>query len=154
MKLALLGDISFDGSFDIVKNPKVKDGLSEVADYLKNFDLVCCNLESPFVISFRKEPAKSAYLGSNPENISLLKYLNINICNLANNHMMDYGDEGKFLTQEMLQSAGIRYFGIDDTPCVIKCQENNLEFVGYCCYSSNPGLYRRGGKHIEYQINT
>ena len=156
MKLALLGDISFDGSFDIVKNPKVKENLSEVASYLKNFDLVCCNLESPFTIDFHKGPAKSAYLGCHPENVSLLKYLNIGICNLANNHMMDYGTEGCKLTEEILQSAGILYFGMNDNGYVINIQDCSLEFNGYCCYSSNPGLYRKspwGGVNV-LNINT
>lgn len=145
MKIAFLGDIAFDSSFDLVNNPKAIDGINNVGKYLNEFDLVVANLESPFTLNFNRGPAKSAYLGSHPENVRLLKLLNVGMCNLANNHMMDYGQEGKDTTIDVLNSAGIKYFGINDNSIIIEFGNNRLAFNGYCCYSANPGYFVGGG---------
>ena len=48
MKIALLGDLAFFGRMSLNENPLVEDYFSDVADYLKGFDYVVGNLETPF----------------------------------------------------------------------------------------------------------
>jgi len=138
MKIALLGDIAFFGKFDINQNPKIKDYFKEVGEYLSQFDYVVGNLETPFSIERKKYGAKSAHIMSPPENITILKQLNVNIVNLANNHIFDYGEEGYKLTKEILTKNSIEYFGIDNKEILKTHESNRIAFHGYCCYSTNP----------------
>ena len=108
------------------------------------------NLESPF--SCKKKPwgAKSAYLYSEPENVEILKMIGVNAVTLANNHMFDYGKEGYELTKQILDEAGIEWFGAEGRELKIKKENNRIAFSGWCCYSTNPqGCVSLG----EYGIN-
>ena len=138
MRIALLGDIALIESFDLKSHPQLKNDLTNVADYLNQFDAVVANLEAPFSIKKKRGGPKSAYLYSNPENIELLKYLNINYVSLANNHMFDYGKEVYELTKRMLNEAGIKWFGAEGRNVDIKNGTNTVMLEGFCCYSTNP----------------
>ncbi len=142
MKIALLGDIAFFGKYDITKNTFAKDYFAHVSEYLKGFDYVIGNFESPFSLDSRPYGHKSAYIRSRPENIALLSFLNIGIVNLANNHIFDYGKEGYKQTINLLNEHNINFFGIEDRVEFIDGKSTKLAFHGYCCYSTNPiGLH-------------
>lgn len=151
MKIALLGDIALFGKMSTTKNPYVERLFSEIANYLKGFDFVVGNLESPFSIKKRTYGAKSAYVCADTEDIKLLKLLHINAVTLANNHMFDYGNEGYELTKQLLDEAGIAWFGTEGQDYRMEINGNKIAFSGYCCYSSNPLKCVRNGK---YGINT
>ena len=138
MKIALLGDLAFFGKNAIENNPNVFDYFSEVADVLKDFDHVVGNLETPFVTNQKPNGAKSAYIKSNPKNVQLLKHLNVDIVNLANNHIYDFGVDSLRLTQKTLDENGIKYFGLDDKELLLDNNGSKICFQGYCCVSSNP----------------
>lgn len=138
MKIAFLGDIALFGFFCVNKNYKVRDNLKGISQYLSGVDLVVGNLESPFSEKKKTWGAKSAYLCSDVENIELLKRLHIDIVNLANNHMFDYGKEGYETTKRVLDQAGIKYFGTEGKTVDFTKDGNKLRFSGYCCYSTNP----------------
>lgn len=150
MRVALLGDIAFFGKYDIVKKKSLKKYFQGVSEFLGDFDFVIGNLETPFVSSGKSHGHKSAYIYANPSNIELLKYLNINIVNLANNHIFDYGLEGYENTKRLLDENDIKYFGIENKPEFINHHDVKVALHGYCCYSTNPiGIYNGG----SYGIN-
>lgn len=155
MKLAFLGDIALFGHLSLRNNKGVYNYFSEVEQYLATCDYVVGNLESPFSEKKRTYGAKSAYLYSDPENIEVLKYLHIDIVNLANNHVFDYGKEGLALTKELLILNGIDYFGVDGREVKVEEGNNKLSFVGFCCYSSGPqGCVKYGGPGVnEFNLN-
>lgn len=138
MRIALLGDIALFGCFSINKNKDLSSNLKEIGKYLEGFDLVVGNLESPFSTQKKTYGAKSAYVCSDVENIGVLKWLNVNIVNLANNHMFDYGKEGYETTKKLLSEAGIQFFGTEGKTIDVDLNDNHLRFSGYCCYSTNP----------------
>lgn len=142
MRIALLGDIALIGSFDIMKNPQLivdnKNLRGGVINYLKSFDLVIGNLETPFSISKKEYGAKSAHLCTDPVNVELLKMWNVRAVSLANNHIFDFGTEGYETTLRVLDESGISHFGDKGTSFEYSFDNNKLLFTGYCCYSSNP----------------
>ena len=138
MKIALLGDIALFGHGSIDKNPLAKDFFKDIANHLEKYDYVVGNLETPFSSQKKKHGAKSAYLYSEPINIEILKWLHINAVTLANNHIFDYGKEAFELTQELLDKAGIAWFGVNGKEHFIEKDSNKIAFTGFCCYSSNP----------------
>ena len=132
MKVALLGDIGLFGRYAVENNESIFKYFSKVAKYLEQFDYVVGNLELPFLAEGNAIGAKSAYLKSSPKNIELLKYLNINVVTLANNHIYDYGKKGLDSTTSLLDSHDIKYFGVNDKDLLLS--DAKIALHGYCCY--------------------
>ena len=81
------------------------------------------NLECPLTNSESKIAKTGPNLKADPNNVNLLKKFNINICNLANNHIKDYGTQGIIDTCSILESSNIKYVGL------MGYNENNLLFI-------------------------
>lgn len=112
-----LGDWYLQRAPDHVKNRLDESPLeffSKVRPLLQGADALIVNLEtvlwenpeSPFA-------GVKPYLGwDNPtRTVAALKDLNVAAVSLANNHAMDFGDEGLSRTTEELREAGIYHFG-------------------------------------------
>ena len=138
MKLALLGDIGQFGRFSVNENDNLKEYFEDVSNLLSECDVVVGNLETPFSKNSKPYGAKSAHILSEPENVEILKFLNISHVNLANNHIFDFGYESYKLTQDTLSSAGIDYFGVEDKQCFVEKEGLKLAFHGYCSHNTNP----------------
>ena len=136
MRIALLGDIALFGKMSVNENPNVAAYFSEIADYLKEFDYVVGNLETPFSVEKKTNGAKSAYICSDVENVKTLKQLHINAVCLANNHMFDFGKEGYETTKRILTDNGIEYFGAEGKEVKLIDKNNKLVFSGFCCYTT------------------
>lgn len=138
MKIALLGDIAFFGKHSITNDKKaVLEYFKEAAEFLSKFDIVVGNLETPLFDGGKPYGHKSAHIKADPANVELLKYLNISVVNLANNHIFDYGIEGYRSTLSILEKNGIEYFGIENKQHFVTNGENKIAFSGFCCYSTN-----------------
>lgn len=155
MKIAFLGDIAFVGRFDSQQNSHVYENLEEIAKYLNTFDYVVANLESPITDIPVAGSYKAIHLKTSSVNVDLLKYLNVKIVNLSNNHIFDYGVAGYKDTIDLLNESRIEYFGIDDKEFILDFENNKIAFNGYCCYSAN-GIRYKGEQKSPYitQIDT
>ncbi len=69
--------------------------------------MTLCNLEGPMTNSTSLRPEREIYLKMNPKYVEVLKEASIECCNLANNHMLDYTEEGHLETRKVLEEAGI-----------------------------------------------
>lgn len=139
MKIALLGDIALFGKFSLENNDNLDTYFKVVSEKLETYDLVIGNLETPFVEKGTSSFGyKSAYIKSNPEDIKLLKLLNIDIVNLANNHIYDFGRKSYEQTKTLLDENNIKYFGVENDQLIIERDGNKIALNGYCCYSTNP----------------
>lgn len=151
MRIALLGDVGLFG-VNSVCNANIYSRFKKVSSYLSKFDLVIGNLETPFVQQARPYGYKSAHLRADIASIELLKYLNISLVNLSNNHIFDYGIKGFDSTVELLERNGIDFFGVNDKQAFFKKDGNHLAISGFCCYSSNGVMYKN--KRHRQWINT
>ena len=67
----------------------------------------------------------------------------IAVC-LANNHIMDYGEQGFLDTIEVLNKKNIRFFGAGslkdncNNPLFLNIDEKKIAFMGYVCHSTHP----------------
>ncbi len=77
---------------------------------LKKNDLNIANLETTLTHSQKIVP-KVFNFKSDPEHVQVLKEGAIDVVNLANNHSLDFGEEGLQETLTMLDSAKINYVG-------------------------------------------
>lgn len=143
LRLALLGDMALYGRYSVA-NRSVWTYFRDVVPLLKRHDHVIANLETPLCDSSRRYGQKSAHIRGDEASAELLTHLNIDIVNLANNHIFDYGRDGYEATKRVLEERGIRYFGIEDRQVVLEEQGSRVALMGYCCYSTNAlGYYSR-----------
>lgn len=123
---------------DVMMGPKVETALAagqnvfeDLKPTFERSDLVVINLEAPFTNS--TDNWKNLIpLKANPQYAHLLKDNHINMANLANNHIMDYGPTGFF-----------------DTIAVLK--ENNVSYVGAgenLAKASQPAYFKVGNKTV------
>ncbi len=128
--LSALGDVAlgqdnrfkYEDSFDYVYEKNGGDKsyfLANVADILEQDDLTIANLET--VLSQESEKAEKYDYGNNywftgkPEYAAILKAGSIDMVNLANNHIYDYGQKGYVATRKALDKEGIKHYGYSET---------------------------------------
>jgi poly-gamma-glutamate synthesis protein (capsule biosynthesis protein) len=105
-------------------------------------DNFICNLESPLYTT--DTPAKNKVnLGvKRPYIIETFKKLPLAV-NLANNHIMDFGEEAFLKTIDFLENSKIRYFGAGteennfNNPLTITLGEKEIALLGYSCPSTH-----------------
>lgn len=137
-KIAFIGDIAQIGRYN-TPSQELFQKSKDLSNYLNNHDFVIGNLEAPFTSKKGTLITKSMHLRSNPDNVQYLKYLNINIVSLANNHVYDYGRYGLDETMKILENNQISFFGVDEKYIEIP---GDIRIRGYCCYSTNAYGYQ------------
>jgi poly-gamma-glutamate capsule biosynthesis protein CapA/YwtB (metallophosphatase superfamily) len=103
----------------------------KTAFFLKNSDLTLINLESPLVKDCPLTNSGMVFCGS-PEFIKGLLLADIDIANLANNHILNWGEENVLFTKNLLSQNNILSCGYpEDKICFKQVKGKNLAFLGY-----------------------
>lgn len=74
-------------------------------------DVRIVNLETSITSSGQYAPEKSIHYRMHPAHAACLTAARLDVCTLANNHVLDYGYDGLLETLSTLQAAAIRYAG-------------------------------------------
>ncbi len=74
-------------------------------------DVSVCNMEVCYTDQGTPHPTKSVVFRSRPENIVGLVYAGIDVVDIANNHIIDYGEEGMLQCLSLLDGLNIPYSG-------------------------------------------
>ena len=124
-------------------------------DLLKTADVAMVNLECPVTTRGKKIP-KPYNFRMNPRFLAALNGAGIDIVNIANNHIYDFGPEGLFDTISYLDSVGIRHVGAGRNraeahcPVVLNLNGIKVGFLGYygggeapAASDLRPGVARR-----------
>jgi poly-gamma-glutamate synthesis protein (capsule biosynthesis protein) len=108
----------------------------EVLDELRPPDLTIGNLETP--VSRRGSPVQKEYAyRSPPEALPALVQAGFDVVNLANNHVLDYGENALLDTLDYLDQAGLRHVGAgrdaDNAfqPAVVEKNGVRIAFLGF-----------------------
>jgi hypothetical protein len=121
--------------------------LGDVAAYapykFRNKVRAIANLECPITRS--GEPATGKIiLGAKENHLRTIFNNTLLGVNLANNHILDYGEQGLSSTIESLEEYGIRYFGLnnlaDNNPGIIGIGNQKIAFISAICESTSPVL--------------
>ncbi|WPR77826.1 CapA family protein [Algoriphagus sp. NG3] len=112
MKLTVFGDLVEGGRVccDLLSN-KENGILADFSEILQSSDFNVFNLEAPILRGGFPIKKVGPVLKNSPELIHFLKKNNLNIASLANNHIMDFGDEGLNSTLKLLRDAGLLTVG-------------------------------------------
>ncbi len=109
--LTFVGDVMFAGKVeDLLTKHGYDYPFKYVKSYLEKADLTIANLETPVTTRGSAQTKEYVYRSS-PLALPELKKAGIDLVNLANNHSMDYGEEGLLDTLEHLDDQGILRVG-------------------------------------------
>ncbi|WP_246320388.1 CapA family protein [Paenibacillus qinlingensis] len=111
VKLTFVGDVIMASKVeDILKQKGYDYPYTNVKDFLTKADFTIANLESPITTRGSVQNKEYVYRSA-PEALPPLKQAGVDIVNLANNHIMDYGSEGLLDTMKALDQEGIKRVG-------------------------------------------
>lgn len=101
-------------------------------------DVRVANMETPLVRETRDVKSFGVALDGPPETVDAMRFLGIDVANLANNHLTDQGEDGVRSTLDLLHGAGIQTFGggMNDSeagaPLVLEQKGIRIGLVGFC----------------------
>jgi len=106
MKLLITGDLA------ITKQYPKKNIDKNLINLFQNSDYNIVNLEAPVTESDSKIIKTGPHLKSDTgSTLEVLKALNVNLCTLANNHILDYGEKGVLDTLQFCEGIKISTVG-------------------------------------------
>lgn len=114
VSLAFLGDLMLGGDVSRTLREQAPERFwSDTLPILRRADAVIANLEGPITTHERRwqRDWKFFHFKADPAVVQILAAGNIRLVNLANNHILDYGDRGLLDTMEALDRAGIGHTG-------------------------------------------
>jgi hypothetical protein len=85
---------------------------NDFIDVFKGNDLNVTDLECPLTLSESKRPKTGPHQKAHPDCIKILKYADIGLAAMANNHIMDYDNQGAADTIDLCKTNGINTLGI------------------------------------------
>ena len=85
------------------------EALTEIDKHRPNLRLV--NLETAVTTNGHPWPAKGIHYRMSPRHVAALQAAHIDVCSLANNHVLDWGVDGLLETLSALQGAGMQTVG-------------------------------------------
>lgn len=108
---AFVGDVMMAGTLaGVVEDHGYDYPFAYVTEALNEADFTVANLESPITVRGTAEEKQWVYRTS-PNAIPAMQKAGIDLVNLANNHILDYGQEGLMDTFKHLSDAGLPYVG-------------------------------------------
>lgn len=138
LDIILAGDVMLGRSV-MTKSLDMNDTtypFKKVAATLKSADLVFINLENPAVSNCPRKYDGMTFC-ADPRMLDGLAFAGVDVVNLANNHILNYGNPGLAETKKFLEKAGISYVGVENL--VIKEVEGvRFGFLGFNFVSKGP----------------
>ena len=157
MKILICGDYCPQERVVKLQNSRPNEIFEDVKGVFSQYDHLLVNLECP-LFPARSNNTKVSKAGPNlcadSTTAKVLNNAGFGIVTLANNHILDYGQDGVVSTLKALDSAGIRYLGLKNESVEISkslfLQENGVKIgiINICesefnlaphnCYSAIP----------------
>lgn len=109
--MSFVGDVIFAGKVEgILMENGFDHPYKELKDLLERADITVANLETP--VTTRGTAQQKDYIyRSKPEALAEFKKAGFDLVTIANNHIMDYGEEGLLDTFRHLEKNGIPWVG-------------------------------------------
>ena len=82
-----------------------------IVEHMRNADICLADNEFPYTTRGTPTYGKDYIYRANPENISLMEDLGVDVLALANNHMYDYGEQGLLDTLETIDNTDMMRVG-------------------------------------------
>lgn len=109
---------------------------AKVADKLNSADIVFSNLETPIINNCPNSDSGFKFCADS-RMIEGLKFAGIDIVNLANNHTLNYGQEGLKETENILTENEIKWVG-DGNLAIVEKNGTKFGFLGFNFVDNKP----------------
>lgn len=132
--LVATGDVIFARSINynsVVEFNNFFWPFDKVKNIFKLSDIVLVNLEGPLIKNCQPTNKKIAVFCGDERHVQGLKNGGINIVNIANNHIEDYGKKGKENTINLLKKANITISGVSSQPAIKVIKGIRFAFLGF-----------------------
>ncbi len=161
--LRFAGDLLLAGNYETAADTNAGLAFKDFT-VLRDADIAMVNLECP--ITDRGTKVEKPYnFRMRPSYVGAIKDAGIDIVNLANNHIFDFGEVGFFDTIANLDSAGILHVGAGRTrqeahrPVVMELGGRRFAFLGYyggdeapVATADSPGVAQRAVRLIAKDV--
>jgi poly-gamma-glutamate capsule biosynthesis protein CapA/YwtB (metallophosphatase superfamily) len=152
LRIIAVGDISFNGGYHRLLE-RIGPGFPtrRLSPLWAAADLRVGNLESPVVASAPKVEPSKLTLRAAPRALENLACAGIDCVALANNHTMDYGEEGMSETIERLEGVGIAHHGAGrdvnsaQAPAIVERNGQRIGLLAYCDPSCGVTAFAHAG---------
>lgn len=120
-------EASENGIFDCIS--------PELVDVMQSADIMCLNNEFTYSTNGSPMEGKAYTFRADPARVAVLDQLGVDLVNLANNHVYDYGKQALLDTFSTLEEDGLPYFGAGRTleeamqPCYMEVDGKIIAFV-------------------------
>lgn len=158
MKILVAGDFCQRYRVDdVIRNRRFGELFDNIKPLIASSDFSIVNFEFPIVpfgINPQPIPKCGPNLQGTVESIEAIKYAGFNCCTLANNHILDQGEECCIATKKLLEEAGIFTVGVGtnlseakevlyktiggETIAIINCCEHEFSIATDNSAGSNP----------------
>lgn len=154
IKMLAVGDIGLIGQVaENINTLGAHHPFMHVSEHLTNSDILFGNLEMPFSDqgSDYSKSHQSKHFHHNDNAIDSLRHAGFSILSLANNHIMECGDQGLVKTITMLDSNKIRHVGagtnINDAKSynIIILKDTKIGFLAFSMKSSDSATDSKSG---------
>jgi len=141
------GDIMLGSNYPSDSSLPPHDGkelLRNVKDILRDADVTFGNLEGCFLDKggTTKSCKSGCYFFRMPERyVNYLVDAGYNLMSIANNHLGDFGPEGRKNTVRVLKEAGLNYAGLKDVCETSRFEINGVKY-GFAAFAPNAGTVR------------
>ncbi|MBK8396061.1 MAG: CapA family protein [Leptospiraceae bacterium] len=137
LKILVAGDVMFNWGLRETRQKKGEFAPVEgLVSLFEEADLRMVNLETPVANSQEEmDDSKSYVFNAKPEDLSLLKKINVDLVFLGNNHSMDYGKKGLEDTMENLKKENILFAGMGKnitaafSPTLVSIRNNPFHII-------------------------
>ena len=157
IELTIVGDIMLSRGVDSYIKKRGYDHLYEnMKDIFLEDDLTIVNLECPITEYSRGANKASRFVfKASADNAKAMKKAGIDLCDLANNHTMDYRSEGLKDTMDELERAGISYVGAgenagEDMSYIFEKDGFRLGILAYSIFPPEGFVYNADKANINY----
>lgn len=150
MTLGLAGDVMIGRLVnDHLNHTSAKQIWGNVLPFLKRTDLNVINLETTLTHSVKIVP-KTFNFKATPSKVKSLIEGAIHVVNLANNHILDYSEEGLLETLDTLNSVGIQHIGagknLSEATAPVILMRNGIK-LGILGCTDNESGWKATGNH-------
>jgi hypothetical protein len=158
IKILITGDLCPHYRIEkLVLQNDFKSVFNDFIDVFQGNDLNITDLECPLTLSDKSRKKIGPHQKAHPKCIEILKYANIKLAALANNHIMDYGSTGVSDTLEVCRENEIDTVGIGNTPndaempYIFKIKSRQIAIFNY---ADNEFLSTPGGTFYCNPLNS
>jgi poly-gamma-glutamate capsule biosynthesis protein CapA/YwtB (metallophosphatase superfamily) len=152
LTIALIGDVMLGrGVSGALRGMTSEEPWGDTLPLLKDADLRIANLEC--AMTDHKEPwsrtRKEYHFRADPVAVKVLQAAHIDLCTLANNHTMDFEEQGLIDTLAHLDAAGVHYAGAGRTmeeaalPFILEAGKKKIK-VALLSFTDNEPAFAAG----------